>query len=284
MILGVFAVRCVAGSRMLRAFGFAATTIFISDAERCGTLSTRAAFVRVAIINGNKPIVCAVFVLRRTKNGMKMKMKQLEEVKICYDATAEEYAKNFYDELSHKSLDRLLLKRFAEENQEGAIADLGCGCGHTTKFLRNAGAENIVGIDLSAEMIKIAALKNPGINFEVGNMLELAAENESFTAVSAFYSIVHFTREEVEKAFAEINRVMKPAGQFLFSFHVGAEETHLDEFLKQKVNITFCFFEVEEILKLLEKTGFRVLETVVRFPYKDAEYPSKRAYILAEKL
>ncbi len=214
-----------------------------------------------------------------------LKMKQLEEVKNCYDATAEEYAKNFYDELSHKSLDRLLLKRFADENKNrGAIADLGCGCGHTTNFLKDAGAANIVGIDLSPEMIKTAARKNADVNFEVGNMLELAAADEAFAAILAFYSIVHFTLEEVETAFAEISRVLKPSGQFLFSFHVGAEETHLDEFLNHAVDVTFYFFEVEEILEMLEKSGFRVLETVVRHPYKDAEYPSRRAYISAEKL
>lgn len=257
---------------------------FISDAARCGILSRRAAFVRAAIINGNGLTACAVFVLRRTKNGMQMKMKQFNEVKNCYDAVAEDYTKNFYDELSHKSLDRLLLKRFAEENKDnGAIADLGCGCGHTTKFLKNAGAREIAGIDLSAEMIKNARLKNPGLDFETGNILELAAGNETFAAVLAFYAIVHFTRDEVERAFAEINRVLKPAGRFLFSFHVGAEENHLEEFLNQKVDVTFYFFEVEEILKLLEKTGFRLLETVVRYPYKDAEYPSRRAYITAEK-
>lgn len=211
-------------------------------------------------------------------------MKQLEQVKNCYDATAESYTKNFYDELSHKPLDRLLLKRFADENKDkGTIADLGCGCGHTTKFLKDSGAEKLVGIDLSDEMIKNASLKNSDINFETGNILSLEKPDEEFAAILAFYAIVHFTLEELEKAFAEIYRVLKSGGQFLFSFHVGTEETHLDEFLDEKVDVTFYFFEVETILELLEKTGFQALETVVRYPYKDAEYPSKRAYITAEK-
>lgn len=211
-------------------------------------------------------------------------MKQLEKVKNCYDATAANYTKSFYDELSHKPLDRLLLRRFADENKDkGTIADLGCGCGHTTKFLKDSGARNIVGIDLSAEMIKNASLKNSDINFEVGNILSLEKPDEEFAAILAFYAIVHFTLEELEKAFAEIYRVLKSDGQFLFSFHVGAEETHLDEFLDEKVDVTFYFFEVETILELLEKTGFQVSETTLRYPYKDFEYPSRRAYITAEK-
>lgn len=211
-------------------------------------------------------------------------MKQFEQVKNCYDATAANYTKSFYDELSHKPLDRLILKRFASENKDkGILADLGCGCGHTTNFLKDSGAKEIVGIDLSAEMIKNASLKNSDINFEVGNILSLEKPDDAFAAVLAFYAIVHFTLDELEKAFTEIYRVLKVGGQFLFSFHVGAEETHLDEFLEKRVDVIFYFFEVETVLELLEKTGFQVSETVVRYPYKDFEYPSKRAYITAEK-
>lgn len=211
-------------------------------------------------------------------------MHQLNEVKNCYNQTAEEYAKAFYNELSHKSFDRMVLKRFANENKaNGKIADLGCGTGQTTKFLRDAGIEKIVGIDLSSEMIKEASRLNKTIEFEVGNMLELSKSDEAFGAVLAFYAIVHFNYEEIEKAFAEIYRVLKTSGQFLFSFHIGDGRVDLDEFLEKELRITFYYFEVDRILAILEKVGFNVLETVVRNPYKDVEYPSKRAYILAEK-
>lgn len=211
-------------------------------------------------------------------------MKQLKNVKDCYDLTAEEYTKNFYDELSHKPFDRLILRQFAAQNREkGTIADLGCGCGHTTKFLREAGAKDLIGIDLSSEMIKNASRINGEINFKVGNILALAAKDEEFGAVLAFYAIVHFTEEEIEKAFSEVYRVLKPAGQFLFSFHVGTGQKHLEEFLHQKVDVTFHFFEVDEILETLKKAGFRILDALVRYPYEEVEYPSKRAYILAEK-
>lgn len=211
-------------------------------------------------------------------------MHQLNEVKNCYNQTAEEYAKVFYDELSHKSFDRMVLKRFADENKvKGKIADLGCGSGHTTTFLQNLGVEELIGIDLSSEMIRQARQMNESIEFEVGNMLDLSINEEEFGAVLAFYAIVHFNYEEIEKAFSEIYRVLKNAGQFLFSFHVGNEQIDLDEFLDKKVKITFYYFEVDKILEILERVGFKVIETVLRYPYKDVEYPSKRAYILAEK-
>ena len=211
-------------------------------------------------------------------------MHQLTKVLNCYDLTAEEYARTFYNELEHKPLDRLLLRRFASENKgKGRIADLGCGTGQTCRFLHEAGATDLVGVDLSGEMIRMARRLNPGIDFEVGNMLELPADDGAFGAALAFYAIVHFTPDEVERAFREIYRVLKPSGQLLLSFHAGTEKTELDEFLGKKVKVTFYFFEVGLILDLLEKCGFRVSEALVRYPYEGVEYPSQRAYILAEK-
>lgn len=210
------------------------------------------------------------------------KMKQLKEVTNCYNLTAEEYAKVYYNELDNKPFDRMVLQRFATENI-GKFADLGCGCGHTTKFLADAGVKEIVGIDLSSEIVKVAQKLNKNLNFEVGNMLELKKNDEEFGAISAFYAIVHFTYEDVESAFSEIYRILKKSGQFLFSFHIGDEEINIDEFLNQKVKITFYFFDIDKILQLLEKVGFKVKEAIIRYPYKDAEHPTRRAYILAEK-
>lgn len=209
-------------------------------------------------------------------------MKQLNEVTNCYDLTAEEYAKVFYNELENKPFDRLILQRFATENK-GKFADLGCGCGQTTKFLADLGVQDLVGIDLSPEMVKIAKKLNKNINFEVGNMLNLDKKDEELGAILAFYAIVHFTYEEIEQAFSEVYRVLKTSGQFLFSFHVGSEEIKLDEFLNQKLVITFYFFEVDKILQILEKIGFKLKDAIIRYPYKEVEHPSQRAYILVEK-
>lgn len=206
------------------------------------------------------------------------------EIKNCYNLTAEEYAKVFYNELDHKPFDRLILKRFADENRDkGKIADLGCGCGHTTKFLHDLGVQDLVGIDLSPEMVKTALKLNENIEFQVGNILAIEAEDASFGAVSAFYAIVHFDNEELETAFAEIFRVLKKTGQFLFSFHVGDGKKELDEFLEQKVRVTFYFFEVEKVLEILKNQGFKIIDAIIRYPYENIEYPSQRAYILAEK-
>ncbi len=201
----------------------------------------------------------------------------------AYDTTAENYAKQFMDELQHKHLDRILLKQFAEENKGGNCIDFGCGPGQTTKYLVDCGMKDTIGTDISPSMIAKAKELNPHINFELADILNLQYKDNAFSAAIAFYAIVHFTNDELKVALKDIKRVLKAGGQFLFSFHVGTEVKHVDNFLIKMWRLDFYFFETERILVMLKETGFLLIDAVERFPYKDAEYPSKRAYIWVKK-
>ena len=211
-------------------------------------------------------------------------MKQFAQTTDCYDRTAEQYAQAFQNELNYKPLDRLMLERFFHENQHtGTVLDVGCGVGQTTHYLYQLGIKDIIGIDLSPQMTEIAGRLNPHLKFKIGNMLKMNFLSQSIGGVLSFYSIIHLDYDEVGIAFEEIYRVLKPSGQFLCAFHIGEGKLSVTDFLDTKVELDFYFFNVDTMLAIAEKTGFKVLETLVRYPYKDKEYPSKRAYILLEK-
>lgn len=207
-------------------------------------------------------------------------MKDSENIINCYDQTAKTYAAKFMDELTKKHLDRILLRAFAEENKTyGPLLDLGCGPGQTTKFLSDCGVRDIRGTDISPAMIKTAKEINPHLTFEVADMLNLQYAPNTFGAAVAFYAIVHFTNEQLRRSLEEIRRVLKEKGEFLFSFHVGDQVVHVNDFLDHPVNIDFHFFETSKVIELLQQTGFAIVDVIERQPYKDVEYASTRAYI-----
>jgi SAM-dependent methyltransferase len=209
-------------------------------------------------------------------------MQKQKNIIECYNKTARNYAEKFIDELSHKHLDRILLTAFASENRySGKLIDLGCGPGQTTKYLSDLGITDILGIDISPEMVNVAKNINPQLTFETADILNLQYPDGIFGSAIGFYSIVHFDYIQIKSAFNEIKRVLADDGQFLFSFHIGDNVVHLDEFLDQQVNIDFYFFEINKIVKLLTELGFEITDVIEREPYIDFEYPSKRAYIWA---
>jgi hypothetical protein len=97
----------------------------------------------------------------------------------------------------------------------------------------------------------------------------------------AFYAIVHFTEEQVGMAFHEVFRVLQPGGIFLFTYHIGQETIHVDEFLGKKADIDFMFFTTDCIFSCLKNSGFEKIEIIEREPYPRVEYESRRAYVFA---
>lgn len=212
-------------------------------------------------------------------------MQPQQNILDCYNKTAGNYAGKFADELNHKHLDGILLKAFAGENAgKGKFIDLGCGPGQTTKYLFDGGVTNIIGTDISPAMIMVAKEINPNLDFDTADMLSLPYPGGSFGAAIAFYSVVHFSYDQMATAFSEIKRVLRKDGQFLFSFHIGDSIVHLDNFLDHDVNIDFYFFEVKKIKDILTESGFAIMDVIEREPYMGFEYASKRAYIWAVSL
>lgn len=211
-------------------------------------------------------------------------MNTQEKVLSCYNKVADDYAADRWDELSKKHLDQLLLKEFAAVNKDkGPCADFGCGPGQTTRFLYDNGLKDIVGIDLSPAMVSAARKLSPDIKFETGDLLNIGYAAEYFRSTVAFYSIVHFDTEQVKKCFEEINRVMKAGGDFLFSFHAGDEIVHFDKAHDKEIDIDLYFFKTEDIIELLHGTGFKIIDAIERPAREDMNYPTRRAYIWAEK-
>jgi len=141
----------------------------------------------------------------------------------------------------------------------------------------------VVGVDLSPAMVEEAQRPNPGIAFHQGSMLDLDFPDEAFGGIAAFYSIIHVPRHLLPRAFSEMHRTLLPGGLLLLGFHIGQEDVHLDEWMEQKVNLDFYFFDRTESERCLADAGFVVEESVERQPYPEVEAQTRRAYIRARR-
>lgn len=207
-----------------------------------------------------------------------------QSIRESYDRLAEEYAQHLFDELQKKPFDREVLSRFAASTRNlGEICDVGCGPGHIARLLHDSGAE-VFGLDLSLGMVEQAKHLNPGLTFREGNMLALDLPSTTLGGIVAFYAIVNIPRESLPGAFQEMERVLKPGGLLLLSFHLGDEILHPQELWGQSISMDFFLYPSSLIRQLLEEAGFAIEEILERDPYSpEVEYQSRRAYIFARK-
>ena len=209
--------------------------------------------------------------------------QDLDKIEKMYDTVAKEYTEAFSGEHEKKPKDQKIFHRFFQEiGDRSPVWDFGCGPGQTTGYLKNLGIE-ISGLDMSEKILEQARTINPEIHFRKGNILELEFENDSIAGIVAFYTIVHFTEEQVGVAFGEVFRVLKPGGIFLFTYHIGEETIHVEEFLGKKVDIELMLFKTDFICRYLKKSGFKIVDVIDREPYPEVEYQTRRAYVFAIK-
>jgi SAM-dependent methyltransferase len=204
---------------------------------------------------------------------------EADAARSSYDAVADTYARKFFNELSSKPFDRELLERFARECPGGRILDIGCGPGHVGRYLQDHGCE-VTGVDVSPAMVDVARKLNPHMTFEVGDMRNLAHEDESVAGVVAFYSLIHIARADVPGVLGELRRILIPGGKLLIAVHGGNGEITSDEFLGHQTRFEATLFDKDELASLIGDAGFTVDKSAERERY-DFETHTPRIYIAA---
>ncbi|MDE6141731.1 MAG: class I SAM-dependent methyltransferase [Bacilli bacterium] len=133
----------------------------------------------------------------------------------------DEFAKERQEKLlkgetkSHRFSEKPMMKSMLSSLKRKRILMLGCGTGEESLLLKEFGASDIIGMDLSSKSIKIAKETYPDIEFLVGDMHDLPFEDESFDFVYSSLAI-HYSSEP-KQVYQEIYRVLKKNGQLLFS-------------------------------------------------------------------
>jgi ubiquinone/menaquinone biosynthesis C-methylase UbiE len=125
---------------------------------------------------------------------------------------------------------------------QAKILDLGIGTGRTTPHLLSL-SKDYVGLDYSSEMVTLAKQNFPHLRIAEGDARDLTAfENRTFDLVFFSYNGLDYVNHSDRLvALTEINRVLRPAGIFVFSSH-NADYSYFD-----KLRITWQPFHLRNI-------------------------------------
>ncbi len=143
----------------------------------------------------------------------------------------------------------------------GKILDVGSGSGRDTVLFFKRGFD-VVGMDLSKNLIKLSKESNSKIKFIQGSMLKIPFPDKYFDGLWVHASMLHISKmSDVVKAMSEFNRVCKSNGTL--HVFVRAKMGRLKkEYLQRsdsKGKRLFRYFSQQELKTLLFDSGFELL-------------------------
>ena len=179
--------------------------------------------------------------------------KQEKLVEEGYKKMAEEYhvSRGIFDNKKE-------LKEFSGLLPKGAkILDVGCGTGiPTAKFLVNTGFE-VIGIDFSERMLKLAKKNVPKAKFIKMNMIKLNFKENSFDGLTSLYAIFHVPKEKHLAIFRNFHKIIKPKGIMLISLGYKELEETSEDFHGAKMY--WSSFTPEKSLQMIKDAGFEII-------------------------
>lgn len=96
------------------------------------------------------------------------------------------------------------------------VLDAGCGTAYGTAILAEAGAREVVGVDIAESVLESVRSEMPeAVTLQFGNLLELDLEDDGFDLVVCFEVIEHF--EDPQTVLDHLARVLAPDGVLLIS-------------------------------------------------------------------
>lgn len=134
----------------------------------------------------------------------------------AFDKSAKIYQDKFMDVSLFAGTFNIFCDNITINN--AAILDIACGPGNISRYLldRKPGYD-VLGIDLSPNMLRLAQNNNPGAKFQLMDCREISNIEKRFEGVMCGFCLPYLTPKEASELIANISGLLKPNGVFYLS-------------------------------------------------------------------
>jgi ubiquinone/menaquinone biosynthesis C-methylase UbiE len=208
-----------------------------------------------------------------------------EQTRAAYDAVASDYATIIPDTSVEAPLDLAMVNEFVSEvakRPASKVLDAGCGAGRMVTYLQSQSPSlDVVGIDLSAEMIALAQSAHPTAKFRQTDLSDTQFPEREFDGILAWYWIIHTEPDQLAEIIAEFARILRPEGLVLLGYQVGAGERQLNRPYGHDVELRAFLHQSDDVIATLTSGGFDLIATLDRGPR--ASERQSQGFVLARR-
>jgi ubiquinone/menaquinone biosynthesis C-methylase UbiE len=156
--------------------------------------------------------------------------------------------------------------RLMDLRADQRVLDLGCGAGWATRLLARAvtqdsiGDPNVVGLDVSEEMIRLARETSPefsNVRFVVGSATQIPERDDFFDRVLSVESFYYYPDQGL--ALDEVFRVMAPGGRLFILINLYTDNQYSLQWV-DRLKVPVHVRSAAEYATMLEEHGFENTE------------------------
>jgi SAM-dependent methyltransferase len=182
-------------------------------------------------------------------------MKSPIEITIdSYNKTADAYAKNVENLFLEEEIEKFL----SYLPKASLILDAGCGSGRDAKLFTGRGY-NVIGIDLSDKLLKIASKNAPKAEFKLMDITNLDFPEDYLDGVWSNASLLHILKSEIPKTLDGIYKNLKKDGILFICTKEGTGEAILPDQRYDGLEKFWSLFQMDELESYLGK--YTILES-----------------------
>ncbi|MBR1984594.1 MAG: class I SAM-dependent methyltransferase, partial [Clostridia bacterium] len=175
-------------------------------------------------------------------------------VKNDYNAIAEVFT-DFYSDMEYC---KEFINEFIKDLGGKDILEVGCGAGQITNYFYEKGF-NVIGLDFSSELLRIAKNKFKHIEFIEADILEYNT-TKKFDGIFTKDTLYHMCNEDIIKTLNVFYSLLKEDGKVCISLELSnslGEQIFVEE-LDDSQKIYYNYLSEEKIIELLNQAGFNV--------------------------
>jgi len=200
-------------------------------------------------------------------------LKQKKSVAGFFDSFAESYDNTaFYNNLGTRyvsEIDEKILKKYIENTNDSSlhILDIGVGTGRNIALFKSYPNAEITGIDISEKMMKKAREKysdDPRIKLLKSNLAEKNDFEKDYFDIMLCIRVIKYINNWPH-FLEEVHKILKPGGVFVLEI----SNLYSVQFFGRNKKCNYSLFKLEEVLDILRKTGFSLIniEGGLRIPF-----------------
>ena len=172
----------------------------------------------------------------------------------------------------------------AVQQQNAAVLDVGCGPGNISRYILSKRPDfNVLGIDISPNMVALAQKNNPIARFELLDSRRVGTLQMKFDGIVCGFCLPYLSPADGAVFIKDMGILLKDGGVAYLSFVAGAPVNSGFQTGSSGDRIYFHYYDTVELCQQLKACGLQILEVFTLTYQRSAVLSETHNVIIARK-